>query len=102
MFFLVIIVLLGFVIYQGSVALFLQAKNEMLDRDLNRIWSEATENVSLSVYDYWLEHPDLFDYVPTTEEEEEINAVLGPISEMTDEIFQNLQRYHAQTDFGYV
>ena len=36
-FFLVLVILIGIVVYTGTTTLFLNAKNEMIDRDLTRV-----------------------------------------------------------------
>ena len=47
-FLIVVLVVLGTLIYVGSTSLFLNAKNEMIDRDLVRIRDSLLETPALS------------------------------------------------------
>ncbi|MBQ3842598.1 MAG: serine/threonine-protein phosphatase [Ruminiclostridium sp.] len=60
-FFIILIIVLGTMIYVGSTSMFLSAKNEMIDRDLLRNKEDVQSFLHLSEYlDYWREHiPDI-------------------------------------------
>ena len=88
-FLLVVLVVIGTLIYVGSTSLFLNAKNEMIDRDLFRIRDTLLETPALSsVLDYWHEKPQevIGDY--SDEELEELLNVISSLGRaITDDDF---------------
>jgi len=57
-FFSVLIVVIGTVVYAGTTNIFLNAKNEMIDRDLLRVKKMVDDIPMISTFiEYWKEHP---------------------------------------------
>ena len=58
-FFTVLLILVGFVVYTGTSTLFLNAKNEMIDRDLLRV-KKLVEDIPMfsTLAEYWIAHPE--------------------------------------------
>ncbi len=88
-FLIAVLIVLGFVIYVGSTSMFLNSKNEMIDRDLLRMKEYVMQLPAISsILDYWEQNPEsvLSDY--TDEEEKAGNIALGELNgEITDSDF---------------
>ena len=95
-FFAVILIAGGFIIYAGSTTMYLSAKNEMIDRDLLRV-RDFVENVPglSSLLDYWRENP--YDTIREMTEEERDKGYDVYIGEdwyyMSDETFARIDDY---------
>ena len=90
-FFMLIVAVLGTVIYVGSTAMYLNAKNEMIDRDLIRNRDSVLDLSAVSVLlDYWREHPENIRREITGEEREAGGNVYAIEEEITDEVFDKL------------
>jgi len=122
-FFAVIIAAVGFVIYAGSTTMYLNAKDEMIDRDLLRVrdFIEGVPGIS-SLLEYWRDNP--YDTVREMTDEEMEKGYEIYTDEywygITDESFEQLNDYQKlaiahdyysylagrlnseQHDFGYV
>lgn len=93
-FFLVLIFVLSFVIYTGSTSLFLEGKNDMLDRDLTRIRNEINMIPEMpEVFDIWTEHPEkMIGELP----EEEEQRLTESIKEKDDFTYSAFREYTAE------
>ncbi len=61
-FFLMITAALCFILYTGCTAMYLNAKDEMIDRDLKRISTEVIQIPEMNeVFALWAEYPDQFN-----------------------------------------
>ena len=95
-FFVVMLAAGGFIIYGGSTTMYLNAKNEMIDRDLLRMrdFVESVPGIS-SLLDYWRDNPD--DTVrELTEEETEKGYEIYAGEDwygLTDETFEQINDY---------
>ncbi len=88
-FLIVVLVVLGTLIYVGSTSLFLNAKNEMIDRDLVRIRDSLLETPALSsMLDYWRDQPQTVKEDYSDEEIRECVSIVETLGRnMNDEDF---------------
>jgi len=95
-FFAAILIAGGFIIYAGSTTMYLNAKNEMIDRDLLRVraFVEKVPGIS-SLLEYWRNNP--YDTIREMTEEEQSKGYEIYSGEdwygMTDETFARLNDY---------
>ena len=107
-FLIVVIIILGTLIYVGSTSLFLNAKNEMIDRDMFNISDRLREMPTLSsMLDYWRNDPE-FIFSEYTDEElnEGYDTVESMLGEIDDEKFASLsdaaKSYLAKDKYRYL
>ena len=65
---LLIMLLTEYYIYTQNTKLFLKAKNEMIDRDLDYVEDQIRNIVIVPVFDYWIENPEVSSQDTTYEE----------------------------------
>jgi len=89
-FLLVVLIVLGTLIYVGSTSLFLNAKNEMIDRDMFHVRDQLLEIPVLSeMFDHWRQDPEMVLSSYTNEElNEGYNFLEGIQGEISDEEFE--------------
>ena len=77
--FTVMTLVTGFLLYRGSKKLYLEAKNDMIDRDLLRIRKDNMNLMALDwVLDYAEEHPDAIKKPITDEDEQLFSKAIEP------------------------
>ena len=77
--FTVMTLVTGFLLYRGSKKLYLEAKNDMIDRDLLRIRKDNMDIMALDwVLDYAEEHPDVLKQRITEEDESLFYEAINP------------------------
>ncbi|MBP5606579.1 MAG: hypothetical protein J6X60_13735, partial [Ruminiclostridium sp.] len=80
-FFIALIIVLGTVIYTGTTTMYLNAKNEMIDRDILRIVDTVNEIPLISVLmEYWETHPEETKREITAEEHRQAYEVFETVN----------------------
>ena len=95
-FLLVVLIVLGTLIYVGSTSLFLNAKNEMIDRDMFHVRDQLLEIPVLSeMFDHWRQDPEMVLSSYTNEElNEGYNFLEGIQGEISDEEFEKAREIY--------